>query len=324
MWRAFPPLGHYYFMGKFDLTFKSLAESDPRSMIELFGGISNDQILDLRPLERELNLPIQVLDHAYLLETPAGKQIEHFEAQLRSGPDLRVRLPDYGMASWLKYRLPVYCTVVWMSPRTAPKRFPESVKAIHGGLEVTLKVRSVRAWELPVDKLLASPSPSVWPWVALASSNMDEVLEAGRRIQKEVADPRLRRQLLGEISVLGGLRYNRIEFDELLGRFHVFLSEEILKESVAIQMAEERGLEQGLQKGLHQGLNQGLQEGLEAGRLKEARRFLQLYLKKRFPAIHASARIREITDLARLEALASKVFSAATEAEARKVIARLG
>ncbi|MBI3210775.1 MAG: hypothetical protein HYZ37_17970, partial [Candidatus Solibacter usitatus] len=151
-------------MGKFDLTFKSLAESDPRAMLELFGNVGDERILDLRPLERELNVPIQALDHAYLLKTPAGERIEHFEAHARGENRIVLtgRLTNYTMASWLKYKLPVYCTIVWMSPRTAPKQFPTLVRTQHGGLGVTLQIRSVRAWELPAGKLLASPSPHVW------------------------------------------------------------------------------------------------------------------------------------------------------------------
>ncbi|MBI3209139.1 MAG: hypothetical protein HYZ37_09605, partial [Candidatus Solibacter usitatus] len=143
----------------------------------------------------------------------------------------------------------------------------------------------------------------VWPWVALASANMDEVLEAGRRIQREVPDPALRRQLFGEISVLGGLRYNQVEIVDLLGRFHMFLSEEILRESVTIQMAEERGI--------------------EAGKLNEARNLMRLLLNQRFPGLLASARIDEITDLAKLEDLAAGVFAASKESEARAAIAKI-
>ncbi|MBI3208840.1 MAG: hypothetical protein HYZ37_08055, partial [Candidatus Solibacter usitatus] len=158
-----------------------MAESDPQAMVTLFGGLNQEEILILEPLQRELNLSVKAMDHVYLVATAKAKWIEHYEAELY-GHNLRDRLPDYSMGSCLKYKLPIRCTVVWMSKRAAPKTFPTQIDVDFWALQVTLHVRHVKVWELPAAELLRSDRPSLWPWVGAATGTEADVFAAGMRI----------------------------------------------------------------------------------------------------------------------------------------------
>ncbi|MBI3207315.1 MAG: hypothetical protein HYZ37_00260 [Candidatus Solibacter usitatus] len=292
-------------MGKLDLTFKSLAEGDPLALLELFGNIDLKTIRKLTPLEREIAIPIKVTDHAFIVETDDQRSIQHFEAQLNGGKDFFLRTVKQEVGLWLKTELPLRVTVVWLSQRHAPKEFPEWIDVDAESLKIRLRIRHVKVWELEAKDILKSNRPNVWPWVGIANTTKEDVIEAAERIRIEVSSIEEKGRLTGELSLLTGLRYNW--FEELNRRTNVFLSDEILQESFPVKriMAKVRAssLKEGIEKGLEKGLEKGIEKGRGVGEAAEARRALRLVLQRTIPSLAASDLIDKIAEVARLEEL---------------------
>ena len=72
-----------------------------------------------------------------------------------------------------------------------------------------------------------------------------------------------------------------------------------------------------LAEGREQGLEQGLTQGLEQGRVEEARRSIERFVEKRFPASLAwvKTRVKQIDDLKILEEVMSMLFMTNAEEE---------
>jgi hypothetical protein len=70
----------------YDRLFKSLAEGDPRGLLHLFGSLPLDAEAEVQALEREQNLPLLSVDHAYVIRTPQREWLAHFEVQTRYNP----------------------------------------------------------------------------------------------------------------------------------------------------------------------------------------------------------------------------------------------
>ncbi|MBI3208695.1 MAG: hypothetical protein HYZ37_07315 [Candidatus Solibacter usitatus] len=319
--RSFPALRHSLHVGRFDSAFKSLAESDPYALLEMFGGIDTTTILKLTPLERELNIPQRVVDQTYLVETVEGQSILHFESQLYGDSDLLLRTLRQDVAVWLKTGLPVHVTVIWLSKRHAPKNFPEWVDVKAGDLELRLHIRSVKAWELPAQSILRLERPSAWPWVSVADARREDVFQAYRRIEREVAGKEERNRLVGEFTVLAGLRYNRVEIDEVIGRADMVFSYELMDASSTVQSYVEPLKEKARQEGLKQGLEQGLKEA-QAEKAGEARRLFRLVLEARFPDLANSDLIDKIADVPRVEEVFRIALRAEDEASMRVAMER--
>ncbi|MBI3207784.1 MAG: hypothetical protein HYZ37_02645, partial [Candidatus Solibacter usitatus] len=268
-------------MGRYDVTFKSFAESDPYTLMELFGGIKRSEILKLTPLERELNLSVKVVDHAYLVETAKLRMVVHFESQLKGGKRELLRTLKQEVRIWLKIGLPVAATIVWLSQKHAPKSMPKFVNVDAGALRMQLRIRHFKVWEVPAKSILKLDRPNAWPWVGVSNSTLDDLFQAGLRIRSEVADIAERERLIAELTVLSGVRYNRVEIDDVLGRLDVLINDEVLRASVTVQMYTEKLVEEAREQGVKKGLRKGREEGKADG----ARLMLRILLEGKIPSL---------------------------------------
>jgi hypothetical protein len=68
-------------VGRYDISFKSLAERSPLTLLRLFGHGPLEPDTRILPVDRELVMSIKTLDHAFLLEHRGVRWLEHFEAE---------------------------------------------------------------------------------------------------------------------------------------------------------------------------------------------------------------------------------------------------
>ena len=68
-------------MGRYDTSFKSLAERRPHTLLRLFGSVPFEADTQVSPVERELAMSIKSVDQAFLLERHGKRWLEHFEAE---------------------------------------------------------------------------------------------------------------------------------------------------------------------------------------------------------------------------------------------------
>ena len=286
----------------YDSLFKTLAEGDPRGLLHLFGALSLEAEAEVWPVDRELQLPLLAVDHAYRVRHGGREWLIHLEAQTRYEAAMGRRLALYGGALALKFELPIQPILVLLAERNVPLHVPEEAEARFGSVCLQTRYQVVKVWEIEAAQVLDLERPSLLPWVTLMRSGEQEIEEAARRIRRS-GDARA----AAEFVVLGGLRYDREA--AMLGRVRAMLSEEMIRESSYVQMLLEEGLEKGLEK--------GREEGLEKGSLEEARRNVRLVWELRFPDLTAPPELDAIMNREHLESVLAQIVTASDVEGAR-------
>lgn len=283
----------------YDSAFKDLAEQDPEGLLLLIGALPPGA--RIKALPREVTRPALLPDQPYEVISAAAHFVTHIEAQTRYEPPVPDRFVDYGAQLWLKYRLPVHCYLLVYLPRGMPADAPTSATVIAGGVKITVEYIIVRLWELQAEAVLQLNRVSLLPFVPLMKGNWAQVEEGARRLQT-VPDEARRRELALHFVVLSGLRYDRTDVLELLGRKNM-IPWETLKESSIIQWVMEESHKEGLERGHEEGIKEGIKEGEQQGRRKELLRLLERGIAHRFPGFETAVEAERISDLEALEDL---------------------
>ena len=292
-----------------DRIFKNTAEIEPRAFLHLFGSLRIDQPAEVRELGREIGLEAVHLDHLYEVRTPLWHGLRHFEFQTRYQTNVPQRLTDYDLYAYLRYKLPIYSTLVLPVQKYAPAGVPEALHTVAGGLTIDCQFTVIRMWELDPDEIFKLDRPPLLPFIPLVSGDRRDWNRAAEQIV-ETGD----RSLASAFISLGGLRYDQTELEGLLEKV---LLEELLKpdlirhSSVIAPLIAQAEKEAG---------ERGLSQGLSRGRIEEARRMLELVVAQRFPSLPIPPGIQAIADPARIESLLGAILAAATAAEAESAI----
>jgi len=200
----------------FDHTFKLLSDDDPRAAMAAFAGIPLDVEMEVRPLDRELNVTTLRVDHLYRCRQGAEEFLIHFEAVSRYRGEVLDRQVDYLRAIISKYKL------------------PRRVELAYGDYSSQVRLRTVRLWRIPARRVLAMGRPALLPWTALAAATPADLATAARRLVVEG-----NRALALQMALLMGLRYGKKEvFEQRLERM---TTEEILEDSYFYHWIIEKG-----------------------------------------------------------------------------------
>jgi hypothetical protein len=219
----------------YDQAFKLLTEEDPRATLALFAGIPLSVAMDVRVLDREVNLSALQVDNLYRCRTAEAEFLVHIEAVTRFRTAALDRQFDYVQAIVAKYRMACRSYLVLLTEKGVPGALPRTIRRVHGDFEATLRLRAVRLWRIPAARILRLESAQLLPWVPLMRASTEEMEEAMRRLDA-VDENALRTRLF----LLGGLRYGSKEaFLQRLDQ--MIISEEILKESSTYQYLIEKG-----------------------------------------------------------------------------------
>ena len=259
----------------YDQAFKFLAEQDAEALLLLLGDLQPGEQAKIELLPREVSVSTQLPDQPYEVVTADERRLVHVEAQTVYDPRLPERMVEYGVRLWLKYRLPMASYALLLTRRGVPKRLQGASSIVAGNLRLALRYTIVRLWRLSAASALKLQRASLLPFVPLMQGGAAE-LEAGARALGEVADEGQRRELSLHFLLLGGLRYNREDILELVGRESMIAIEQ-LKESSFYQYIVEEGLREGIEKGIQLGIQQGIQQGEVA--------LLRRQLERRFGAV---------------------------------------
>ncbi|NJO76082.1 MAG: Rpn family recombination-promoting nuclease/putative transposase [Leptolyngbyaceae cyanobacterium RM1_406_9] len=236
----------------FDNLCKLLSEQYPDRFAAWLLGEVPDSI---RVLKTELSIEPIRADYVTFLETQERILHLEFQTKLPAEPPLPLRMLDYWVRLYRRYRLPITQVLVLLRP-------PSSGTVIETRFQVETTrhdYRVVRMWEQDPEIFLRDPA--LLPLATLAATNQPEQLMS--RIAEEVSKIELseRRQEIATCTqVLAGLRFDK-EF------IRSFFRGESMRESVIYQEILKEGLQEGRQRGLQQGLQEGLQQGLQQGKL---------------------------------------------------------
>ena len=150
-----------------------------------------------------------------------------------------------------------------------------------GDIQIKVRYRLIKLWEISARKVLAMNRVNLLPFVPLMRGGREEMEISAQRLSQ--APDESRRSEMGlHFLMLGGLRYNRLDLLELIGRKSMITLEQ-LKESSFYQFVEEEG------------------------GLKATRETLQMLAAKRFPGLKLSEEVERIHDLEALKRLCLEV-----------------
>ena len=296
----------------YDRLFKTLAEEDPRGLLHFFGSLTLDEPAEIETVSREILLPALEADHVYRVRSGLRQWIAHFEAQAHYRSDLPERLAWYAVALAMRFKLPVETTMVLLVARHAPGFIPDRFETVLGSVELSVRYRVIRLWELDPQRIFDAKRPTLLPWIPLMGSP-DDLLE---KVAAEIVRTRDER-LAVEFVVLGGLRYDKRDLAAMLGRGGTMfrLTQEMIEESSFYQMVIEQGMEKGIE--------QGMEKGIQQGRLEGARRIIRYATTVQFPELGPLPELDAVTDLERLETLLRELLTAPDPEAARAAIGRL-
>ena len=275
----------------YDQAFKTLSDTDPRGLLEIFGVLPAHARAEVEPLPRDLSMRPLTIDSGYLVRRPGRKPyIVLFEAVTSWKAPITQRLAWYGAFLGHKYDLPVHVHVVPLTEDSCPRRVPSLGRAVRGGVTVTARLNWVKPWKIDGRVVLDLQSPELDPWAVLFQLSGAQLNEAMARLTDR-GEPLFR--------ILGGLRYRkrRVEWQALLEGMDKMLNRELFRESIVVQEL----LEEGRVKGHEEGLRDSL----------------VLIFNARFPGIPAPQSIRSISDH---EALNRLLTLAANSPDAASVV----
>jgi predicted transposase YdaD len=282
----------------YDATFKQLVEAHPSDWIALVGLPPGTEVA---AVEAELSSITAAADKVIRVGGPAP-YIAHLEFQAGPDPDLDRRVLMYNVLLRWRHNLPVRSVVLLLQPKAMTPRLVGGVTDVdHADWRLEFRYRAIRAWEQPTALFMGGGigtlplAPVTLP--PAAEEQLAGVLEAiADRLRRE-AKPEEAKELWAATHFLSGLRHDV----ELVERLMKGVWSMDLEESVTYQAAVARGV------------TKGRELGRVEGRVEEARKALLLVGRRRFgePDSAALARLEQINDADRLEALIDRLLIAA-------------
>jgi predicted transposase YdaD len=255
----------------FDNVCKVLAEKYPADFVKWLIG---EDYTDITVLKTELSLEPIRADSVIFIQT--GNQILHIEFQTltKSKPPIPFRMLDYFVRLKRLYKCSVIQFVIFLQETDDEIAFTEEYRE-----ESTIhRYRAVRMWEQ--DSSLFLSNSALLPLAPLCRTDSPrELLSQVSQEVAKIADRETRQNTAAYTEILAGLRFEK-------GLIRQLLSEDIMQESVIYQ------------------------DILQKGEQKEAFRFLNRLLNRRFGEIDSSIveRIRMLST-EQLEVLGEEFLS---------------
>ncbi len=235
-------------------------------------------------------------DLVWEVQTPEGERsLLHVELQTEPDTQIGARIADYKIQLWQRDHLPIQSVVVFLRPASNIQPSP-FVIPWRQGTSLQSDYAIIKLWEIPVERVLATPAYDLWPLAALmAGVTVERVVAVDEQIAAAPLPQAERSELTGLLVVLSELRLRRWKTLQALRRNPMI--DELVRQS---SLFEEAKLE---------------------GKLEGKREAIQLMLEARFGTLSADmlAALGAADDAA-LEGLARH---AATET-LEQIRARLG
>jgi predicted transposase YdaD len=233
----------------FDNVCKLLAEKYPADFVRW---LMADDARNIKVLKTELSIEPIRADSVIFIQT--SSQILHIEFQTLtlSKPAIPFRMLDYSVRLKRQYKCPVFQVVIFLQETDDEIAWMQEYVD-----ETTIhQYRSLRMWEQDVSLFLENPALLPLATLCRTDSPQDLLARVATEVAK-IADRSDRQDTAGYTEILAGLRFEKSLIRQLL-------SEDIMQESVIYQ------------------------DILQKGEQKEAFKFLNRLLNRRFGSIDSS------------------------------------
>ncbi|PSF33051.1 hypothetical protein C7H19_20855 [Aphanothece hegewaldii CCALA 016] len=270
----------------YDSILKFVVETYPHTFVKWLLNVETENVT---LLQAELNVEPIRADGLFFMQV--AETILHLEFQTlpKSTPPLPLRMLDYWVRLYRQYNCLIEQVVIFLKPTTTEAVFIDYFREQN----TTHLYRIIRIWELESESLIKIPG--LLPLAVLAKGESSErILQQVAEAINIIEDRREKSNVSACVQLLAGLK-----FDQNL--INLYLSEELMQESVIYNSI----LEKGLQKGFQQGMQQGVQQGIQQGEVN----LLLRQLKRRFPDLTEAVeeRIKQLS-IEQIEALSDAFF----------------
>jgi predicted transposase YdaD len=239
----------------YDQAFKFLAEADAEGLLLLLGDIQPGEGAQIEPLPREISVSAQLPDQPYKVTIDGKSHLVHVEAQTVYDSGISERMLEYGVRLWLKYRLPQTSYLLLLTDRKVPRKVPRTASVTAHSIRIKISYIPVCLWRMSAAKALSLNRESLLPFISLMSGGR-KAMETGARRLADVPSGTRRQELSLHFLLLGGLRYNRDDLLDLIGRATMIPIDQ-LKDSSFYQYILDEGREEGREEGRVLGRNEG-------------------------------------------------------------------
>ncbi len=269
----------------YDQAFKFLAEQDAESLLVLLGYLQPGERAEIEVLPRELRAAAILPDQPYRVLTAREHSIVQVEAQAWFDKSMLARYGEYGVRSRISYRLPIRCYVLLLTKRGLPKGLRTQGVIDAGDIQIKVRYHLIKLWEISARKVLAMNRVNLLPFVPLMSGGREELEISAQRLA-QVENESRRSEMGMHFLMLGGLRYNRVDLLELIGRKGMIPLEQLKESSWYQFMAEEAQKE---------------------AELKATAMMLRRFAAKRFPDLQLGEEVDRIHNVDALQRLCLEV-----------------
>ncbi len=217
----------------YDNVLKRLAAKYPSALVQWLLAVDAE---DIEQEPTELNRESIRSDAVYFLpQLGQILQIE-FQTEPQSNPPIPLRMLDYWVGLYRKYRYPIEQVVIFLRPTNAEVVFTEQFAEGN----TTHRYRVIRIWEQDPAPLLANPG--LLPLAVLARTTAPTSLLQQVAAQVElIEEPGQQREISAYTEILAGLKFDK----DLIRRY---LREELMRESVIYQEIRQEALQEGLER----------------------------------------------------------------------------
>jgi len=278
-----------------DRILKAFPDEAPRIFLHSVGILDMHAEASIEVFPTETAPAIKLPDYVFKIvlpqQSPFLLHIE-FEAVWHSRT-LALIARRGGSLAW-QYETPVQSLLVLIRPDGCPAILPNIAEYAVGETRTTHPCRAVRMWELDPTPLLEAGNRRVLPWAVLMKATDEQVQKLAREVLATGDE-----ELIGRLSILGGVRYDGEDLERVTGVPKMDLVELILQESSIVKDIRKMAHEEGQA----QGEAAGLVKGEAKGQANEARRLLRAVLASKFPGLEMMPELETITDVRTLESL---------------------
>ena len=233
----------------FDNICKYLSETYPEPFVNWLLGESSASV---EILKTELSLEPIRADFLTFIRTQS--QILHleFQTQVKSEPPLPLRMLDYWIRLYRRYRVPINQVIVLLKETTSAAATEEQFQVG----ETRHRYRVIRMWEQEPEPFLHNIA--LLPFASLCRTDAPEqLLNQVAQSVSNIEESEQRGTIAACTEILAGLRFNNDLIEQLF-------REEIMRESVVYQRILQEGREEGREEGMQQALKSSILDALEA------------------------------------------------------------
>jgi len=190
------------------------------------------------------------------------RRLLHIELQIKVEDDIGERLLEYFVRLRRRDRRPVRSVVVFLRKVAALPASPFVVPWDERDDSLTYRFEVVRLWEIPQERVLATPRHELWPLAGLmAGATVETTVATAERIAALPAPREECTDLIGLLAGLAGIQFPHATVLAALRRHPMI--EELLRESSVAQELLDEGRAEGEARGKADGERQMAQLALE-------------------------------------------------------------